>query len=125
MPFQYLRDDAKRRITLILSDPLTVAERIGAMEHQVADGTWRYGVLIDARRMGPFTPNLTDMQTVASRLAELIAEHGPRGPVAIVSGQSSVISAGAMHNSLGVKAPIEVFWDRDDALTFLDRAAEA
>lgn len=31
MPFQYARDDAKRRVTLILSDPLTVAERIAAV----------------------------------------------------------------------------------------------
>jgi hypothetical protein len=122
MPVQYVRDDAKRRITLTVSDPLTVEERIAAVEHQLADGAWEYGLIIDARSMATFTPQLTEMQAAASRLAELVAAHGPRGPVALVSRQSSVISASAMHNSLGVKTPgVQVFWDMDDAQKFLDQ----
>jgi hypothetical protein len=122
MPVQYVRDDAKRRITLTVSDPLTVEERITAVEHQLADGAWGYGLIIDARSMASFTPKLTEMQAAASRLAELVAVHGPRGPVALVSRQSSVIGASAMHNSLGVKTPgVQVFWDMDDAQKFLDR----
>jgi hypothetical protein len=122
MPVQYVRDDEKRRITLTVSDPLTVEERIAAVERQLADGAWGYGLIIDARSMASFTPKLTEMQAAASRLAELVAVHGPRGPVALVSRQSSVIGASAMHNSLGVKTPgIQVFWDMDDAQRFLDR----
>jgi hypothetical protein len=123
MPVQYARDDAKRRITLTVSDPLTLEERIGAVEHQLADGAWRYALIIDARRsLASATPQLTEMQAAASRLAELVAAHGPRGPVALVSRQPGVIGASAMHNSLGVKTPgVQVFWDLDDAQTFLDR----
>jgi hypothetical protein len=122
MPVQYVRDDAKRRITLTVSDPLTVEERIAAVEHQLADGAWGYGLIIDARSMASFTPKLTEMQAAASRLAELVAVHGPRGPVALVSRQSSVIGASAMHNSLGVRTPgVQVFWDMEDAHRFLDR----
>jgi hypothetical protein len=122
MPVQYLRDDAKRRLTIVVSDPLTVEERIAAVEHQLAVGAWRYALIIDARNMASFTPQLTEMQAAASRLGELVAEHGPRGPVALVSRQSSVIGASAMHNSLGVKTPgVQVFWDMDDARNFLDR----
>jgi hypothetical protein len=122
MPVQYLRDDAKRRLTLTVSDPLTVEERIAAVEHQLAEGAWRYGLIIDARRMASFTPQMAGMQAAASRLAELVAAHGPRGPVALVSRQSSVIGASVMHNSLGVKTPgVQVFWDMDDAQRFLDR----
>jgi hypothetical protein len=122
MPVQYARDDVKRRITLTVSDPLTLEERIAAVEHQLADGAWRYGLIIDARGIASFTPQLTDMQAAASRLAELVAVHGPRGPVALVSRQPGVIGASAMHNSLGVKTPgVQVFWDLDDAQTFLDR----
>jgi hypothetical protein len=122
MPVQYVRDDAKRRITLTVSDPLTVEERIAAVEHQLADGAWKYGLIIDARSMATFTPQLTEMQAAASRLAELVAAHGPRGPVALVSRQSSVIGASAMHNSLGVKTPgVQAFWDMDDAQKFLDQ----
>jgi len=121
MPVQYARDDAKRRLTLTVSDPLTLEERIAAVERQLADGAWRYGLIIDARTMASFTPQVTDMQAAASRLAELVAAHGPRGPVALVSRQPAVIGASAMHNSLGVKTPgIQVFWDLDDAQTFLD-----
>jgi hypothetical protein len=124
MPFQYVRDAAKRRITLTVSDPLTVAERIAAVEHQLADDAWTYGLLIDARRMASFTPQLADMKAAALRLAELVAAHGPRGPVALVTRQPSVISASTMHNSLGVKTPgVQVFWDMDDAQRFLDRPA--
>jgi hypothetical protein len=122
MPVQYVRDDAKRRITLTVSDPLTVEERIAAVERQLADGAWGYGLIIDARSMASFTPQLAEMRAAASRLAELVAAHGPRGPVALVSRQSSVIGASAMHNSLGVKTPgVLVFWDMDDAQRFLDR----
>ena len=122
MPVRYVRDDAKRRLTLVVSDPLTVDERIAAVEHQLAAGAWRYGLIIDARSMASFTPQVTEMQAAASRLAELVAVHGPRGPVALVSRQSSVIGASAMHNSLGVRTPgVQVFWDMDDAQTFLDQ----
>jgi hypothetical protein len=122
MPVQYVCDDAKRRLTLVVNDPLTVEERVAAVEHQLAVGAWRYGLIIDARSMASFTPQLAEMQAAASRLAELVAVHGPRGPVALVSRQSSVIGASAMHNSLGVKTPgVQVFWDMDDARTFLDR----
>ena len=121
MPVQYARDDAKRRLTLTVSDPLTLEERIAAVERQLADGAWKYGLIIDARSMASFTPQLADMQAAAFRLAELVAAHGPRGPVALVTRQPAVIGASAMHNSLGVKTPgVQVFWDLDDAQTFLD-----
>ena len=122
MPFQFVRDDAKRRITLTVTDPLTVADRIAAVERQLADDAWGYGLLIDARRMASFIPALSEMQAAGSRLAELVATHGPRGPVAIVSRKPGVIGASTMHNSLGVNTPgVQVFWDMDDARTFLDR----
>jgi hypothetical protein len=121
MPFHYARDDAKRRITLTVTDPLTVAERVAAVEQQLADGAWRYGLLIDARRMASFTPKLAEMQAAAARVAELVATHGPRGPVAIVSRKPGVIGASTMHNSLGVKAAVQAFWDMDEARAFLDR----
>ena len=121
MPFQHVRDDTTRRVTLTLLDPLTVDERIAAIEYQLADDAWRYGLLIDARSIAPYTPHLSDMQRTTSRLAELVALHGPRGPVAIVSRESGVIGASAMHNVLCVNTPVQVFWDIDEARKFLDR----
>jgi hypothetical protein len=126
MPYQYLRDDSTHRVTITLTDPLTVTERIGAVERQLADGAWSYGVLVDARGLEPFTPDRDDMRTVVERLAGLVAAHGPRGPVVIVSTKSSVIGAGQLYNLLDrTTGPIEVFWDMGDARRALDRMCDA
>jgi hypothetical protein len=122
MPYQYARDDTARRVKITLTDPLTVAERIAAVEEQVADNAWRYGTLIDARYLAVYKANPAEMQAVVARVAELVAEHGPRGPVAVVSNRAAVISAGQMYNHFDDKRnTVEVFWDLDEARRFLDR----
>jgi hypothetical protein len=122
MPYHYARDDTARRIRITLTDPLTVAERIAAVEQQVADDAWRYATLIDARYLAVYTPNPTEMQAVVARVAEFVAEYGPRGPVAIVSKGANVIGAGHMYNHFGGKKnEVEVFWDLDEARKFLDQ----
>jgi hypothetical protein len=122
MPYQYARDDAARRIKITLTDPLTVVERIAAVEQQVADDAWRYGTLIDARHLAVYAPKPKEMQAVVARVAEFVAEYGPRGPVAVVSNRAAVISAGQMYNHFGGKRnAVEVFWDLDEARKFLDQ----
>jgi hypothetical protein len=124
MPYQYARDDTARSIRITLTDPLTVAERIAAVEEQVADDAWRYRTLIDARYLAVYKPNPTEMQAVVARVAEFVAEYGRRGPVAIVSNRATVISAGQMYNHFGDKRhAVEVFWDLDEAQRFLDQQA--
>ena len=123
MPYQYARDDTARRIRITLTDPLTVAERIAAVEQQVADDAWRYATLIDARYLAAYEPKPTEMQAVVARVAELVAEYGPRGPVAIVSNRATVIAAGQLYNYFGGKRnAVEVFWDLDEARKFLTQA---
>jgi hypothetical protein len=122
MPYQYRRDDATHRVTITVTDPLTVPERIGAVEHQLADGAWSYGVLVDARSLAPFTPDRDDMRAVVDRIAELVAAHGPRGPVVIVSTKPSVIGSGQLYNMLDKSdRSLEVFWDISDARRALDQ----
>jgi hypothetical protein len=124
MPYQYARDDTARRIRITLTDPLTVAERIAAVEQQVADDAWRYGTLIDARYLAVYKPKPTEMQVVVARVAEFVGEYGPRGPVAIVSNRPTVISAGQMYNHFSDnKNAVQVFWDLDEARRFLDQQA--
>ena len=119
MPFQYARDDTTRRIRTTLSDPLTVDELIALVEHQLADGTWRYGMIIDARSVALFTFKPVEMQLFVARVRDRSAAHGPRGPVAVVSRHSPVISGSTIYKSFGGKA--EVFWDMDEAQRFLDQ----
>ena len=126
MPFQYARDDAKHRLRVTISDPLTVDDLISSVDHQLADGTWLYGLLVDARGVLAFAPKPSDLQPFLSRVRDLVAAHGPRGPVALVSKQSVVISGGHMYNVFGGKTEsLEMFWDMDDARRFLDKAQTA
>jgi hypothetical protein len=121
MPIQYQLDDTKRRIRLTLTDPVTVADFLASVERQLADGTWSYGTLIDARI--PFTaPRASDMRKFVASVLELIQTHGPRGPVAVVTRESGAISSSQMYNVFGGKTEsIEVFWDLDDAQQWLDK----
>lgn len=124
MPYQYARDDAARRIRITLTDPLTVGERIAAVEQQVADDAWGYATLIDARPLTVYKPDRTEMEIVVQRVTALVAEYGPRGPVAIVSKRAVIIGAGQMYNFFrGRTRAVEVFWDLDEALRFLDEQA--
>lgn len=118
----YGRDDTKRRLSLTIADPVTVAELIASVEHQLADGTWLYGLILDARSVSRFVPKSTDMQMFVSRIRELVVAHGPRGPIAIVSKHAGVISSGEIYNFFGDRMEaVEVFWDMAEAQKFLDQ----
>jgi hypothetical protein len=115
----YVRDDATRRITLTLIDPLTVTELITAAEHQLADGAWLYGLLVDARDTFVALRPI-HMRLFAASLREFLTAHGPRGPIAIVARESAALRAN-MYLVFGEKTEsFEVFWDLDDAQEWLD-----
>jgi hypothetical protein len=119
MPIQFERDDVNRRLRTTLTDPLTVTELIASVERQLADGAWRYELLVDARRTYP-SPQSIDMRSFASRVGELVDAHGPRGPIAIVANASGAISGAQMYMFFANKTElVEVFWDLDDAKQWL------
>jgi hypothetical protein len=119
MPIQYERDDAERRIKLTITDPFTVAELIAAIERQLAEGAWRYGLLVDARAMLAARP--PGDTSLLSRVGELVAAHGPRGPIAVITREPGTIATTQRYIffSEGME-PIEVFWDLADAQQWLD-----
>jgi hypothetical protein len=120
MPLQYMKDDTRRRITVRVTEPFTVSDLIGVVENQLADGAWRYGLLVDARDKLNLPP-INDLVALASRVSDLVAEHGPRGPVAVVSRDASTIGAAQRHVLLTAKKEtIEVFWDWNDGERWLD-----
>jgi hypothetical protein len=120
MPIEYRRDDARHRIRITLTDPLTVAELIESVECQLSDGAWRYALLVDARATFP-APQPTDMRLFLSRVRELVAAHGARGPIAILARESGAISGAQMYIFFGGKMEdLEVFWDIDAARRWLD-----
>jgi hypothetical protein len=120
MPVQYVRDDARRRIRVTITDPFTLADLVASVERQLADGAWRYGLLVDSRAsyagLGP-----VDTQSFVSSVRELIAAHGPRGPIAIAARESGSIATTQRYIFVSGKTePIEVFWDIADAQQWLD-----
>lgn len=120
MPLHYVQDDAQRRIRVTVTEPFTVADLIGSVERQLADGAWRYGTLVDARAPSVAFSG-SDLQLLASRVSELVAAHGPRGPVAVVARDPRTISSAQRHVfSAGKIYSIDVFWDLEEGQRWLD-----
>ena len=120
MPFQYVRSDRPQQIRITVTDPVTVADFVEIAEHQLADGAWRYGLLVDARAIAQ-PPPPRDIRLFIARLSEFVAAHGRRGPIAFVAKESGVIGRAQMYSSLGLEFETqEVFWDARDAQEWLD-----
>jgi hypothetical protein len=66
-------------------------------------------------RFGPFSSLLRDTTRRHVDVRELIAAHGPPGPVAVVVRESGPISSAQMDVFGHKTESIEVFWDLDDA----------
>lgn len=119
MPLEYVRDDSQRRIRITLIEPFTFDDLIASIERQFADGAWRYGLLINMRSTTDAPPP-SEIRSFVSRIAELVAVHGPRGPIAIVAKTARAVSSAQVAAFFDRVESIEVFWDLDDAQRWLD-----
>src|SRR5438128_6015623 len=80
----YARDDAKRRITVTTSGPVTLPDILDNIDRQVREGTWTYAVLYDTGEAGAI-PAPEEIDRVIGVVRAAAARLGRRGPVAIVS----------------------------------------
>ena len=127
MPFEYTKDDVRRRIKIVGRDPISTSDLMAHIDRQVADGAWTYGVLYDARATSN-PPSAAEMPQMAAYVQKIAAQHGARGPVAIVTRESATVAVAHIYSVLGKRAGFraEVFWDIDEAERWLDaRDAEA
>jgi hypothetical protein len=124
MPFQYIRDDTARRITIAISDPVTPTELIDTLDRQLTEGTWSYATLVDARGLVT-APTPGEMRAFVAHLHTLNVDHGPRGPIAIVARAAGAVAGGQIYTILSDKADraVEVFWALDDAERWLAEQA--
>jgi hypothetical protein len=108
MSLRYTRDDARRRILATFSDPLVEpAEMYVVCDHQVAEGTWSYGVLVDLRNLTqPPTPD--GVRGLVEHVRRLGRTYGRRGPVATVSVKLSTYGMARMHEILAEDAEQDV-----------------
>jgi hypothetical protein len=103
-----------------MTSPVTATELVTLVERQLAEGAWLYGVLVDARAMWEAPPQ-SDLRCFVSRIGELVAANGPRGPIAFVARHSAAIGSAQMLMFLGGKTDsLEVFWDMPEATQWLD-----
>jgi hypothetical protein len=118
MAIHFSVDEKARIVHLRCFDPLGVDEVTAALERQIRDGYWKYGTLVDARLSGlDFQQSLELFACVR----QLVAEHGPNGPVAFVSRTAKyVVGAQTIAFRGGeISKGFEVFWDVDDANPWL------
>jgi hypothetical protein len=121
MPFHYERDDTRRRITVSLSDPFSEAEGWSILDRQLAEGTWRYGLLYETRQLRE-PLKLAVSRVFIARVAALAAEHGPRGPVGIVAREATAVAAGEAYARVSELSglTVEVFWSIEEAEDWLE-----
>lgn len=84
MQVMYARDDAKRRITVTTSGPVTLPDILANVDRQLREGTWAYAVLYDTGDAGTL-PAKDEIERLIGRVREVAARIGRRGAVAIVS----------------------------------------
>jgi hypothetical protein len=121
MPVQFDRDDVARRLRHTITSPISAAELIATVERQLAEGAWSYGLLVDARAMS-VPPAPSELRLLVLRVSELVAAHGPRGPIAFVARHAAAIGSVHVYLFLGGRTDsLEVFWDLPEAKEWLDR----
>jgi hypothetical protein len=124
--YEYIRDDARRRIRINVRDALTGADIIALVDRQASEGTWSYGVLYDMRAVKGAPPSNVETRAVADHVWTRVARYGPRGPVAIVTRAVDMVAVGHMYGYLlGTTVPfeLETFRELDAAERWLDQQA--
>ncbi len=113
--FSYSCDEARRLVRVTAREPLTAADLVAIIDRQRHEGSWVFGILYDLRRVEGATSK-EDAAAVADHVRQSVLEHGPRGPVALVTSKSEMLSTGLVY-AHGTRQSIqmEVFWDLQEA----------
>jgi hypothetical protein len=118
MPCEYTRNDARRIVRFTAVSPMTLADVTAALDRQLADGAWSFGMLVDIRRA---ILSITEARTLVEDIRERSRRHGPHGPLAMVTRDGvGTAQLYAMHSANLMPSPIEVFWDMPDAERWLE-----
>jgi hypothetical protein len=121
VPLIYKRDDARRRISLVLTEPLTDEELIRAIDRQLTEGTWSYGLLYDTRQLVS-SARVAISRPAAAHVAAIAARVGRRGPVAILVSSADMAAMSEAHASRSRRSGqgVTVYWSPAAALEWLE-----
>ncbi|PWT85395.1 MAG: hypothetical protein C5B57_02965 [Blastocatellia bacterium] len=112
MSLRYVRDDAHRRIRATLWDPVLPSEVRAISDHQIAEGTWHYSVLLDLRE-AIRAPKRDAISNLVAHMQRLAGIHGQRGPVATVSTRPALFRMAHLYAILAQEAQLNVAAFRD------------
>jgi hypothetical protein len=121
MPITYQRDDVNHRILATSVGEVTLADTLSIINRQAAEGAWTYGVLYDTRQ-GINTPTAEEVHMLLRHVGKLTTRHGPRGPVALVVGDSPLLRIGQRYATLGelTALRVRIFTTLEEAEHWLD-----
>jgi hypothetical protein len=119
--FDYVRDDARRRIRVTTHHWLPLEDLTAIIDRQAGEGTWSYGMIYDLRCLRGPAPTGDAPKLVDYILAQ-ITRLGPRGPVAFVTRSADLLGIAYRYARVSEKVgfEVEVFWDLDEAERWLD-----
>jgi hypothetical protein len=117
MAVSFHRDDAARRINVVVTGPLFAMEILRVVDRQAEEGLWDYACLYDERQM-TVPPRIVDVSAIAHYVRELTKAYGPRGPVAVVAQRVGSVDAYA-RLSRNIGFTFQVFDDVSDAERWL------
>jgi hypothetical protein len=119
MSISYARDDSRRLVTVTFDGPFSLRETVATLDRQAAEGTWPYARLYDQRRLDP-PPSSHEIRVVLEAVRARIREHGPRGPVAILTDQAVVYGTVRQYMLLADDEPsVALFRDAEEAERWL------
>ena len=123
MQVMYARDDAKRRLTITTSGPVTLADILDNIDRQVREGTWTYAVMYDTGEASAI-PTPEEIDRVIGAVRALAVRLGQRGAVAIVSRNPRAFEAAreyaVVEHDVGA---VGFFREVDSAERWLDQQA--
>jgi len=121
MAIEFERDTRQLRCVATSVGAVTLGEALAIMDRQAAEGAWSYGVLYDMRA-SKYVPTAEDLIVMTTRVGMLTTKYGPRGPVALVVGDSALQKMARRYASLGELTALDarVFTTIEEAEVWLD-----
>ena len=115
MAIFYERDDDRRLVTVTVDGPFDLNGILETLDRQAAEGTWQYARLYDDRHVS-VPPTSEQTRSLLEAVRRRIREHGPRGPVAVVTDQPANYGMVRMYMTLADEEQfVAVFRDPGDA----------
>lgn len=122
MPFDYERDDDRRRITVRPIGSLTADTTSRIAERHRDENGCGYAIVFDLTLLTA-APHRDEVQRIADYV-QRHADHRPRGPVAIVTPDTTLFDLACMYAAFaGPEMPLRVFRDAAGAEQWLNTVA--